>query len=171
MTNAHQVTGKRVKEYDSATGRNDGLCQDYNGNLGRWFADRLSARNDIRRAFNMTKNIEELNTSPERVQKTPVNEHELPVVDLSAAREAIAMRDRRIANLQSDNLEWMKYSVAKGKRIAEMEAVVKQSKRALCASANVCSGESLSKSALIRALELSRDALKSIESLGINLKQ
>ena len=28
----------------------------------------------------MTKNTEELNTSPERVQKTPVNEHELPVV-------------------------------------------------------------------------------------------
>ena len=38
-----------------ATGWNDGLCQDYDKGLGRWFADRLGARQQLRRDFEMTQ--------------------------------------------------------------------------------------------------------------------
>lgn len=34
-----------------ATGWDDGLCQDYCRGLGKWFADRLGAREQLRRMF------------------------------------------------------------------------------------------------------------------------
>ena len=34
-----------------ATGWNDGLCQDYDKELSNWFSTRLTAREDVRRAF------------------------------------------------------------------------------------------------------------------------
>lgn len=40
-----------------ATGWNDGLCQDYDKGLGRWFADRLGARQQLRQDFEMTQHI------------------------------------------------------------------------------------------------------------------
>ena len=38
-----------------ATGWNDGLCQDYDKGLGRWFANRLGARQQLRQDFEMTQ--------------------------------------------------------------------------------------------------------------------
>lgn len=36
------------------TGWTDGLCQDYDRGLAKWFASRLSAREDVRKAFNVS---------------------------------------------------------------------------------------------------------------------
>jgi hypothetical protein len=33
------------------TGWNDGLCQDYDKGLSNWFSTRLTAKEDVRRAF------------------------------------------------------------------------------------------------------------------------
>ena len=35
----------------AVTGWDDGLCQDYSRELGRWFADRLGARYELRKLF------------------------------------------------------------------------------------------------------------------------
>lgn len=43
-----------------ATGWSTGLCQDYNRGLGRWFADRLGAREQLRRLYMKEPVSEEL---------------------------------------------------------------------------------------------------------------
>ena len=100
-----------------------------------------------------------------------MTEHNLPVVAVVDMGNPITVDMQNCTTAEQISMQTYKEAIQSVRglreRIAELESVVKQSKRALCASANVCSGESLSKSALIRALELSRDALKSIESLGI----
>lgn len=37
----------------NSTGWDNGLCQDYNGDLGRWFANRLGAGHQLRKDFEM----------------------------------------------------------------------------------------------------------------------
>ena len=37
------------------TGWNDGLCQDYSKGLAQWFSTRLSAKDDLRKAFTNSK--------------------------------------------------------------------------------------------------------------------
>lgn len=39
------------------TGWDNGLCQDYDKGLGRWFANRLGARQQLRQDFKMTQLI------------------------------------------------------------------------------------------------------------------
>lgn len=52
------LNGERIP-----TGYDNGLSQDYNRKLAKWFSTRLSARNDVRRAFPNTPTKKESNES------------------------------------------------------------------------------------------------------------
>lgn len=43
----------------TVTGWNNGLCQDYDAGLGRWFADRLGSRYELRKTFMTTQHTVE----------------------------------------------------------------------------------------------------------------
>ena len=54
------------------TGWDNGLCQDYDKGLGRWFANRLGARQQLRQDFKMTQLI-----TVDRANAEPTNSYDL----------------------------------------------------------------------------------------------
>ena len=55
-----------------ATGWNNGLNQDYDRKLGKWFASKAGAREDVRKAM-AQPSVDSIDTSQERVENTHEN--------------------------------------------------------------------------------------------------